>query len=282
MQNGFIGERFVLNRSLLITTFRCNNRCEKCGVMSPYYDKPPHYSLMRLSKILKQYFQTVDYVEKFTLSGGEPFLHPELAELVLKISKYVEQFGKLQIITNGRQSMPDDLVNALKQLEKSELLIDDYGINTDACRILERQAKENDIAVNYRIYKGEAAHKGGWVDSGSFSKRNRTMDETIRVFEDCPAPKDFFGLFIVDGVASVCFRSWYLLKMKNMPNVVQSDQYVDLMEDISIEEKRQRIQKMLYRREPYGACGYCSGQGSLAPRIPAGMQIKRNRKMTFL
>ncbi|MEW6064001.1 MAG: radical SAM protein [Bacillota bacterium] len=63
-------------RTELTITHRCNLRCKLCGAYSPYYSPTPHWGYDDLAKSVIKYFEVVDYVEKFTLSGGEPLLHP--------------------------------------------------------------------------------------------------------------------------------------------------------------------------------------------------------------
>lgn len=267
-------EKFKLQRTLLVVSFVCNNRCKLCGVLSPYYEKPPHFTAEELCRTVSLYFNTVSYVEKFTLSGGEPFLHPELASVVRHLRKYEHQFGKLEIITNGKLMMKSELERELVQLKKGQLLIDDYGINTKQCRKLEEQAKAAGIEVNYRIYYGKNAHMGGWFDMGDFSKRDRSAEETENVFRECGVTKkNHFGLFVVGTKGYVCFRSWRTMDTGLVSKEDCQDEYIDFASEESVEEKRKKIKGMQDREKAYGACYFCWGQGQGLRRYPAGEQI---------
>lgn len=264
----------ILHRSLLVVSFICNNRCKLCGVLSPYYKNPEHFSAKKLNETIKQYFAVVSYVEKFTLSGGEPLIHPELAQVVEFIKKYEKQFGKLEIITNGKLMMKPELLKVLGGFDKAEILIDDYGINSNACRTLEKQALENKISVNYRIYYGKNTHMGGWFDMGDFSRRDRSQEMTQETYDKCGMKsKKHFGLFIVGSEGHICFRSRYVLNSGIEDKQKHRDEFVDFCNAESVEKKKQRIKKMMNRERSYSACAYCWGQGEGIPRYPAGEQI---------
>lgn len=265
---------FRLHRTLLVVSFVCNNRCKLCGVLSPYYEEPPHFTAEEICQTISSYFSVVTYVDKFTLSGGEPLLYPEIAEIVRYIKKYETQFGKLEIITNGKLLMKPELEKELAGLKKTQLLIDDYGINSEQCCKLEEQAKQAGIAVNYRIYYGENAHMGGWFDMGDFSKRDRMAEETETVFRQCGMIKEnHFGLFIVGTEGHICFRSWRAMNIGIVDKVAHRDEYIDFASEESTEEKIKRIKGMQEKKKAYGACYFCWGQGKDRPRYPAGEQI---------
>lgn len=267
-------KEFSLERSLLVVSFRCNNRCKYCGVLSPFYEKPPHFSAEELKRVIKSYFEVVTYVDKFTISGGEPLLHPELAEIVGYLKGYKNQYGKIEIITNGRLLMNQTLAETIKGIEDIVFLIDDYGINSEQCRILENQIKENGNSSVYRIYYGEQSHMGGWFDMGDFSKRDRSKEKTEEVFRECPMGNKHFGLFIVGGEGHVCFRSWRAMNINCVKKEECEDEFVDFLSNASIEEKREKIKRMQDRTDAFGACYFCWGQGKGIPRVPAGEQIE--------
>lgn len=267
-------EKFILNRSLLVVSFVCNNKCKLCGVLSPFYDKPPHFKAKELCKTIDSYFSVVDHVNKFTLSGGEPMIHPEIDYIVKHIKKYESQYNKLEIITNGKVLMNEKLVDELTGFKKAELLIDDYGINSESCKELSKQAESIGISVNYRIYYGKNSHLGGWFDMGDFSKRDRSEGETEEVFKLCGMMKEkAFGLFIVGGEGHVCFRSWRTMDLGIVDKYSHADEFVDFNSDEDIEVKRERINGIRCREIAFQACSYCWGQGDNLPRYPAGEQI---------
>lgn len=89
------------DRTELTITHRCTLKCKLCGAYSPYYLPTPHWTFDKLKIYIDSYFNIVDYVEKFTISGGEPLLHPELSQIIEYMHKFSNQFNILEIITNG-------------------------------------------------------------------------------------------------------------------------------------------------------------------------------------
>lgn len=64
-------EKFCLD-----ITSVCNLKCKRCAPYAPYVKSPKHYSLELLEKILNRSFEIIDYIERFSITGGEPLLHP--------------------------------------------------------------------------------------------------------------------------------------------------------------------------------------------------------------
>ena len=84
-------------------------RWERCFyseiLFIPYYDKKFIMSIEEAGKILSAYFQVVDSVEHFTVTGGEPLLNiPVLIYLDENIKKITDKIGivyKAFLTTNG-------------------------------------------------------------------------------------------------------------------------------------------------------------------------------------
>ena len=96
-----MNEIIKLSNTTLVVTFRCNLNCKLCAVSAPYYKEPPHYSVELLKKSIDRYFEAVDHVDKFTVNGGEPLVHPQIAEIMDYALKYIDRMDMLEIITNG-------------------------------------------------------------------------------------------------------------------------------------------------------------------------------------
>lgn len=96
-------------------TGKCNNSCIGCWVHSPYIHTPPRDKNKELSfefvKTLIGELADLGTQEIFLAGSGEPFLHPQIAQIITLIKK---KGFKLNIITNG----------ILLMEEKSKLLVD--------------------------------------------------------------------------------------------------------------------------------------------------------------
>jgi molybdenum cofactor biosynthesis enzyme MoaA len=88
-------ETVYYERVGLYTNVSCNLKCKLCNAYSPYYAEKTYYSYECLSKLITKYFDVVDKVDKFTIAGGEPLLHPKLAEVVEYLKNYQEKIREI-------------------------------------------------------------------------------------------------------------------------------------------------------------------------------------------
>ncbi|MCS7024386.1 MAG: radical SAM protein [Bryobacteraceae bacterium] len=106
-------------RSLfLFVTSRCNSRCRTCF----YFDQLNRRDDLSFDQI-RTISQTAPPFEKLWLSGGEPFLRPELAEIVILFARQ-NGVRNVNLPTNGL--LPDKIFAALDRIlcEAPDLTID--------------------------------------------------------------------------------------------------------------------------------------------------------------
>lgn len=247
-----------LTNTTLVVTFRCNLKCKLCAVSAPYYEVPPHYSLENLTESVRRYFEVVDYVDKFTINGGEPMLHPQLPEIMDFMGNYIDRIGILEIITNGAVAVNDQLLVSLSRSNKIDILVDNYGpeLSPKVPQIIDAF---NSTGIKHRIrkYYGEDAHLGGWVDLLDLAKKDRTTEETENIYKHCAYPGPFHCFVIFDQKAYICGVYKRCESLGIIP--VNPSEYVDFSSDSTpIAEKKKQIQNF-YNRKNFSACEYCSG-----------------------
>lgn len=120
---------------------RCNNDCSYC---TPHYhdNVSPHISMDRVKQTVKVINQQLSINNKtayYAISGGEPFLHPNIFEILNIIANSSAYGGKLSIITNG--SLP------LRVYKKSMQFITNFTVSIH----LELQEKEIEKVINRAI-----------------------------------------------------------------------------------------------------------------------------------
>lgn len=92
------------------TTFRCNSRCLTCNV----YDRPvDELTAAEWEKVFISLGRSVTW---FTFSGGEPFLRPDLVEIIESAWRHCRP-KVVNIPTNG--TFPDRVVAAAQRLTRS-------------------------------------------------------------------------------------------------------------------------------------------------------------------
>lgn len=266
--------KFVLRRAVLNITYRCNLRCKLCVTGGPRYKVAPHYSFNYLAETMHRFFKIVDYVEWYEISGGEPFIHPDLAELIDCAMSFKKQFDKLLIITNG-SLLPHLAVISAMQRHAADIIvfISDYGELSSNVKELTELLLSLNIDCKIKSYHGDNQYFGGWVDYGSWERRNDSPTDLAAKFKRCGASK-MQGIFTTHaGTMHWCVRSAKGLVVDKLIPEEASD-YIDLFDDaLSVEQQRSKIVSLFIK--PYiSVCNYCDGDGDNAQRrYPAAKQL---------
>lgn len=269
---------FKLNKFSLIILTRCDLRCRLCCEYVPQNKPFPDMTVPEAEKILSSVFDVADYIETLHLTGGgEPFLHPELADMIKIAMQYSQQFGKLMLFTNSTISISDKLLSTLKQY-KDKILVQtsQYGLMPDKEKATVQRLQENGIACKVEKYYGENQSFGGWVDFGKWESHKRTPQQLTEIFHACAITRCMKGNWRTrDGKVHWCSRSQRGMDLGLLPDV--PDDYVDLLDaSVSIEEKRAKFEEIA-NKQCISACDYCSGDEGTddqAKRFPAAEQLQ--------
>lgn len=261
-----------LTNTTLVVTLKCNLNCKLCAVSAPYYKNPPSYAIEDLKKSIDRYFEAVDYIEKFTVNGGEPFLYPDIDKVIVHLLQYEEKIGMLEIITNSTVTPSDKLVSALMRSDKVDILLDDYGMSLSKGiqKTIDIFEQEH-IKYRHRIYYGRDAHLGGWVDLRDLSKKERSAKETESIYKNCAYPGPFHCFVLFGGKAYICGVYARCIEEGIIPK--REDETVDfLKENWDVEEARRNILSF-YDRTYFSACEYCNGFCMDAKRYEPAEQL---------
>lgn len=255
-------------------TMRCNLKCKLCGVLVPHYSYCPQMTVDEFEKSLEAMFQVVDYVRKLQITGGEPFMHPQLPELIKKCFQYEKQFDKVWILTNGTIPLKPELLEAISQHKDRILVhISDYGLKKENTEKLVRELQEIGCEYRYLKYYGEQQYFDGWVDQGDFVSHGREKKELRQIFKECPHVCRGGSWYIRNGQVHWCGRAIRGMELQKIP--LKDTEYLDLFEGTR-EEKREKFVKLM-QLEFITACDYCNGNygtSQLGKRYPAGEQIE--------
>ena len=121
--------RIDIKRTALNITTYCNLRCKHCLAFIPYYDRKFVMSIEEAKKILSTYFQVVDSVEHFTVTGGEPLLNKDCAQILEEVHKYENKItGSVDFVTNGTMEIPGNIIDVLAEhKDKTKVVLSNYG-----------------------------------------------------------------------------------------------------------------------------------------------------------
>jgi len=139
----------------LILTTHCTLNCKYCSNFQPYLkskDKK-HKNFEDLIKDVDVFFSCFDRVKYFSLSGGEPMLHPQLEELIRYIGmNYRHKIWDFEVVTNGSIVPSNEVLKAIRDY-KVNILCDDYTINAPFTKESHEKLiqKCKDFGVDYKI-----------------------------------------------------------------------------------------------------------------------------------
>ncbi|MCI8287930.1 MAG: radical SAM protein [Lachnospiraceae bacterium] len=135
-------KKCVLSKIDTVITSRCTLKCKNCNLFIGYVPNQADIDLNRLKRNFDIFFESVDYVYEYTLLGGEPFLHKNIAEIILYLGcKYGEKVGQINLISNGTIVPEDSVINILKRFHVT-VHISDYTCSVDYKKNLERLQKK--------------------------------------------------------------------------------------------------------------------------------------------
>jgi hypothetical protein len=210
-------------------------------------------------RILGAAFEVCDHISTLHLTGGgEPFLHPELPELIKASCRYSDKFDRLMLFTNSTIPIKNDLLEIMTR-HKDKLLVQlsQYGINPKRERNTAKLLTDNGIKCKIEKYYGDDQSFGGWVDFGSWDSYGKTPAELEQEFKACSITRVIKGNWRTrDGKVHWCSRSQRGMELGLLPD--NPDEYVDLFDPSGVEEKRARFAAIA--SAPYiSACDRCSG-----------------------
>lgn len=251
-------EKIKMSNVSLVITLRCSLSCKLCTAFAPYYEEPPHYSLEMLQKSVVRYFELVDYVDKFTINGGEALLHKDLPKLIDFLAGYIDNIGMLEILTNGTIVPSEALLKSLSFSPKVNIMVNNYGSDlSTAIPEIKNKFEEYHIAYRLRDQNKEKNYCGGWVDISDLNHKSRSKEETAELFSHCVYPTAFRCFAIFGDKAYICGVYLRCKTIGTIPD--QPEEYVDFSDNSATtpEEKIKQIQK--FYDKPYSSCEYCNG-----------------------
>ena len=108
----------MISRSLakvnLSVTHSCNYRCKTCNIWKKHLENP---SLKSRELTLSEYidlFRNNREIIWLSITGGEPFLRRDLADIVISAIENVDKLGVVNIATNG--SLPRQIQKSLSEI----------------------------------------------------------------------------------------------------------------------------------------------------------------------
>jgi organic radical activating enzyme len=211
----------------VLVTEKCNLACSFCNMFIPHYELPKHRDIQIILSDIDSYFNLVDYVSIFHLVGGEPFLHPNIKDIIEYIlEKYSDKIDKFIITTNGTVLPREEILEVLKN-NNVILSVSNYSNKLEKLKSKVDKVIDTYTLNNINHY---VRNNIEWYDFGDLRiKNNMSEEELINHFDLCTAP--FRGLN--DGKFYYCHLNTSAVLTKLFP--LNDNDYVNLS-DVSSED----------------------------------------------
>lgn len=269
-------KRTDIKRTGMQITMHCNLKCKHCLGFFPYYsyEEKTTLSLEDARKVLDIYFQVVDTVEHFTVTGGEPLLNKEVAGILEEVYKYENQIlGSVDFVTNGTMLIPDEVLQVfVEHKDKAKVVLSNYGDKL-SLKIAENEERLKALGITYRIseFCGDNLYYDGWIDFSDHSLKWDTIEKRDENAQKClHRVGKYFALR--NGELHCCSRGKYRIDNQIIDKI--PGEYVPLMDEtISIEEKRKLLMEM-YEMKSSSSCAHCVGFKNGVPRVMPAQQLE--------
>lgn len=139
----------------------CNLNCKNCLNFNPFAKQFYVREWEDLKKDIDLFFDCVDRVMLFHVSGGEPMVYKHTADLIEYIDKnYGDRIDTLRTVTNGTIVPKEEVLQKLARCNL-EVTVDDYreAVPKFSERFDELIRKFEEYAIKYYINKAES-----WID----------------------------------------------------------------------------------------------------------------------
>jgi len=194
----FVGTYFQYNynkvylyRTDISITSKCNLRCESCNMLMPYFKTPSNKSLDEIKNDVDLYFKWVDNIQLLNILGGEPFIHPNLLDIIEYIGKnYMDRIEHIEFFSNGIIMPSEDILKALKKYVIS-IQISDYSntLSNLKNKIDLFVGKLDEYGIKYRRTINNKWLNFGFPNADNY---NLSDEQMVKFFDKCYAP--FRGL----------------------------------------------------------------------------------------
>lgn len=200
--------RIYLDNCQISCTECCTLRCRDCIAFAPYQKDKSLVPLETMERDIDAYFRFCDQLNVFRIIGGEPFLHPLLADAFEYIeARYGERIQEYEITTNGTVLPEASVLGRLKKLGKLHIHISDY---TDMVPAIKGKVDEAE-----RTFRAEGipyARRPNlmWQDF-------RIQDETFKLDRDVPGHMrrcEESCQHIGDGKYYLCGTAYYVAQAR--------------------------------------------------------------------
>ena len=261
-------DKLVLKSLDVQITEKCSLKCKDCSNLMQYYKKPIDTDFNILENAMDKIMSSVDFIDELRVLGGDPFMYKELGKIINKLSTY-ENVGRIVVYTNAKFIPKNQNLDYLR-LPRVILDITNYGEASSAADKFVDFAKKEGISYSMN-------HCNTWQDCGRIvPKSNKTEKELEHQFNNC-CNSDLISL--LHGKLYRCPFSANGVNLKAFE--ANKDDEIDLNDNISKKELRDRIMHLAFGKKYLTACRFCNGRDYSTANIPSAIQAKAKLDYKF-
>lgn len=164
-------KKFIPRDATIAITYKCNSRCQMCNI----------WQIQNPSELPVEWFANLNSELKYVnLTGGEPFLHPQLTAIVRTVHQAAPR-AKIIISSNGLAT--DLIVETMKEISKSGA---DVGVRISLDGIGETHDRIRGISgmYNYALDTVSRLQGLGIKNLGlSFTIQDENKDDLLKVYD---------------------------------------------------------------------------------------------------
>lgn len=241
-------EILAFDRIHFIINNFCNLKCTHCFMYMNSYPtgRKRNVSLDIMKRDIDMLFNAIDSFGVVNVFGGEPFLHPELDEIVSMILEK-HNYGSMIINTNGLADMKEEKMQVMKD-GRVRLAFSNY-LNSISEQQKEQLKKNIDMAKGMGIIVGMQNELPTWNISSTLGKNEYTINE-LKVYKQRCGVK---FLYVHNGKVFPCAMC---LSINDLGVEDYKTDYVDISKCKNAKELRKKILEMV-NREYYSSCAHC-------------------------
>ena len=242
-----------------VTTI-CNLRCRRCGKCTPYFENKHNFTAQEIGENFELLTRHIDKIHYASIIGGEPFLNPELAEII-EIVSACKKIEHLELTTNGTVIPSEQVFEAIKKSGLTVLISKYPNIseNLSNNRIkLEEKLKEYGIYYHYQYIPD-------WLDFGEITRRSFKKIQLKNMFLSCPMNT----CTVFNGKRLYrCGKASYI----SQHSMEKDGEDIIKLDEIESKKDMKKKLKKFFSCKYLPACSYCE---QFPKTIIAGEQIEK-------
>ncbi len=269
----YYGTGSFIEQLAFLLTDKCTLNCKNCDGYIPFHAHPKTDSLDTIKNSYKKIIEVCGHVEIINLLGGEPLLHPDIAQ-VTRYFANDNRCSHVAIISNGTIVPKPELIDILKS-PKCTFRISDYGN-------LSRHKDEIIALLEKEKIKYEVTNYQYWDRIPTIQRQYETFEQLDAKYNACTTNL----LYVKHGKV---FQCTFVAGLSDLGKSMLPDfekNYVDLLlpgsKDVTLQVGK--FVQQIHQRQHLDACKYCPGSHCLhfENKVPVAEQAKGKLSLDLL